>query len=80
MNNLTNKLFTAMVDLAQKLGTVTKVADQLLNRLIPQEDVLAEKCWTILCTGCFGKTKVCTLSCCGLGIPPCRQVFKTRPC
>lgn len=82
MNDLTNKIFTKVVDVAQTSSAITNVADKLLSHLLPQEKALADKCWTIACSGCLPiiHRKTCTLYCCGWGIPPCRNVFRTQPC
>lgn len=64
MHKLTDKLFMKVVDLTQMPGAITKVADKLLNRLVPQEDVSAAKCWTVICWGCVLGRKTCELICC----------------
>jgi hypothetical protein len=82
MNNLTNKLLTKVADLAQTSSVIVHVSDKLLSYLLLQEKASAEKCWTVACSGClpFIRSKICTLTCCDVGIPPCRQVVRRVPC
>lgn len=85
MNSLANKIFSKVSDLAQTSSTIAHVSDKLLSYLLPQEKASAEKCWTVACSGCInipfvGRRKTCTLTCCGIGIPPCRQVVRLVGC
>lgn len=67
MNNLTNKPFTNVAALAQIPSLITKVADKLLNGLVPHEDVSAAVC-VKSCSECFGggttRVRYCTITCC----------------
>lgn len=87
MHNLTDKLFTKVVSLSRTPSTVAQVADNLLSRLVPQEDVSAQVCQTLACSGCLWGRKLCTKVCCsfnideGISLPFCGPpILQRRPC
>lgn len=80
MNNLTNTILTTMSNLAQSSNALTKVADQLLDRIVPQKDASAAWCVRLYCGSCSNGRMACGFSCVK-GFPP-RPVFRllTRSC
>lgn len=69
MDNLSNTILTKVTDLAQIPSVITKVADKLLNGLVPHEDTSARTiCVFYGCSKCFGggttRVQYCYYDCC----------------
>jgi hypothetical protein len=72
MNNLTNKLFTKVVDFAQTPGVIANAADKLLSHILPKDDVAAY-CLTLRCGFCAGGRRPCWTCCAGYG---CKTTYR----
>ena len=63
MNKLTNTILTTIDNLTLSSNALTKVADNLLDRIVPQEAVSAAWCIRLYCNHCAWGKKACIYKC-----------------